>query len=175
MQRQAGGSCCWSEDAGCFFPRRQVIGCHGLSACHGILYKCGEKWSKDHKCSPQILLHHVQELRDLLPDDDDQDLATSEPTPTEPQAFLAISQSALTGSPAPRTVRFAGSIQGIPMNMLLDSGSSPSFISETLAAQLQNVSIQSDPCSVRIAGGGLLTSSATLLQVPWSIGQCTFT
>jgi hypothetical protein len=61
------------------------------------------------------------------------------------------------------------------MKMLLDSGSSSSFISETLAAQLLDIKLQSDPCSVRIAGGGLLTSSATLLQVPWSIGQYTFT
>jgi hypothetical protein len=28
----------------------------------GLCYKCGEKWSKDHKCSPQIQLHLVLEL-----------------------------------------------------------------------------------------------------------------
>jgi hypothetical protein len=69
----------------------------------GLCYKCGEKWSKDHKCSPQIQLHLVQELWDLLPDDDeDPNSATPEPPPQEPQAFLAISQSAVTGSSAPR-------------------------------------------------------------------------
>jgi hypothetical protein len=69
----------------------------------GLCYKCSEKWSKDHKCSPQIQLHLVQELWDLLPDDDeDPNSATPEPPPQEPQAFLAISQSAVTGSSAPR-------------------------------------------------------------------------
>jgi hypothetical protein len=25
----------------------------------GLCYKCGEKWSKDHKCNPQVQLHVV--------------------------------------------------------------------------------------------------------------------
>jgi hypothetical protein len=140
----------------------------------GLCYKCGDKWSKDHKCSPQVQLHLVQELWDLLPDKD-HTATPSEPTTEEPQVFLAISQSAVTGSKAPRTVRFSGSIQGLSLKMLLDSGSSSSFISETVAAKLQNISVQSSPCRVRIAGGGILPSAATLLNVPWSVGQYTFT
>jgi hypothetical protein len=58
--------------------------------------------------------------------------------------------------------------------MLLDSGSSMSFISENMVAKLQNVSVQSSPCSVRIAGGGVLPSSMTLLSIQWNIGQCSF-
>ncbi|XP_066339869.1 uncharacterized protein [Miscanthus floridulus] len=65
----------------------------------GLCYKCGEKWSKDHKCSPQVQLHIVQELWDLLPDDD-QVATPSEPATEEPQVFLAISQSVVTGSKA---------------------------------------------------------------------------
>jgi hypothetical protein len=37
------------------------------------------------------------------------------------------------------------------------------------------VQTQSNTCSVRIAGGGHLSSPATLLDVPWSIGTCQFT
>jgi hypothetical protein len=59
--------------------------------------------------------------------------------------------------------------------MLLDSGSSFSFINETLATKLQNIYVQSSPCRVQIAGGGIFLSAATLLNVPWSIGQYTFT
>ena len=139
----------------------------------GLCYKCGEKWSKDHKCSQQVQLHLVQELWDLLPDDADQAPAPTTPTDEE-QAFLAISLSAVTGTPAPRTVRFSGSIQGHPINILLDSGSSSSFLGAAVAARLQDVAVQATPCTVRIAGGGSLHSPSTLLRVPWSIGQYSF-
>lgn len=72
---------------------------------------------------------------------DDQDALPSSPTTQEPQVFLAISYSALTGTLAPRIVRFLGSVQGIPLQMLLDSSSSSSFISESVVARLQNVSV----------------------------------
>jgi hypothetical protein len=140
----------------------------------GLCYKCREKWSKDHKCSPQVQLHLVQELWNLLPDDSE-DVTPSEATPPEPQVFLAISHSAVTGTPAHHTVWFSGSIQGNALTILLDSGSSSSFISEAMAACLQNISITSTPCTVHIAGGSSLASSATLLSVPWMIGQYTFT
>jgi hypothetical protein len=140
----------------------------------GLCYKCGEKWTKDHKCGPQVNLHIVQELWELLTPEAEP--ATSPPASPEQehQVFLAISHSAVTGAAAARTVRFSGTIQGIALQMLLDSGSSTSFISESLAAQLVNLSVRTECCTVRIAGGGTLSSSATLLNVPWSIGQYQF-
>ncbi|CAD6210401.1 unnamed protein product [Miscanthus lutarioriparius] len=116
----------------------------------------------------------IEELWDLLQDDDS--LAdTATPADTEPQVFLALSQCALTDSSAPRTVQFSGTVQGIPLNILLDSGSSTSFISESVAAQLSQVSVKPSSCQVRIAGGGTFTSAVTLLVVQWSIGQLCFT
>lgn len=32
----------------------------------GLCYRCGEKWRKEHKCGPQVQLHFVQELWDML-------------------------------------------------------------------------------------------------------------
>jgi len=140
----------------------------------GLCYKCGAKWSKDHKCNPQVQLHVVQELWDLLQDEDyTADTATL--ADSEPQVFLALSQCALTGSSAPRTVQFSGTVQGLPVHILLDSGSSTSFISESVAAQLSQVSVKRSSCQVRITGGGTLTSAVILLAVQWSIGQVSFT
>ena len=73
----------------------------------GLCYKCGAKWSKDHKCNPQVQLHVVQELWDLL-QDEDSTTDTATPADSEPQAFMALSQCALTSSSAPRTVQFSG-------------------------------------------------------------------
>ena len=49
----------------------------------GLCYKCGEKWSKDHKCNPQVQLHVVQELWDLL-QDEDYTADTTTPADSEP-------------------------------------------------------------------------------------------
>lgn len=110
----------------------------------------------------------------MLPDDADSAMPT-ETTSEDQQVFLAIYLSAVTGTPAPRTVQFFGSVQGNSLTILLDSGSSSSFLSASAAARLQNVAAQANPCTVRIAGGGTLDSPSTLLSVPWSIGQYAFT
>ena len=61
------------------------------------------------------------------------------------------------------------------MNILIDSDSSTSFISESVVAQLSQVSVKQSSCTICIAGGGILTSLVILLAVHWSIGQVSFT
>lgn len=75
-------------------------------------------------------------------DDPEQESPISE---AEEQVFLAISKAAVMGSTSPRTVRFSGNIQGQPVHILLDSGSSASFLSESVAARLSHV--RSEPIS----------------------------
>lgn len=120
----------------------------------GLCYTCGEKWSKDHKCGPHVQLHLVQELW-RAHQDEDQDESPPSPPPTEPAAhvYLAISDAAVAGSsvpgtPVPDTVQFSGHIGGVPVRVLLDSGSSASFISATVAAQLPHAHRQHSDCRV---------------------------
>ena len=46
---------------------------------------------------------------------------------------LCLSQAAVTNISAPKTVKFVGGIQGIDLLVLLDSGSSHSFLSSRVA------------------------------------------
>jgi len=63
---------------------------------------------------------------------------------------------------------------GQPVHILLDSGSSSSFVNSAVAAQLTNV--QSDPISTRVqvAGGSHLQSTLLLRGLTWTVGQCSF-
>jgi len=92
------------------------------------------------------------------------------------QVFLALSKAANGGggAPAVRTVQFEGSVCGQPVLVLIDSGSSASFISKTVAAKLSDVPLKPLSSSVQVAGGGILCSEGILQQVPWSIGPCSF-
>lgn len=138
----------------------------------GLCYKCNAKWTKDHKCAPEVL-HAIEALWESLEPDDVPPEESTEETPTE-QVFLAISKSAVPGVPAPRTIRLLGSMSGIPVHILVDSGSSSSFISDSLAAKLHHQdSVHLSSC-VQVAGGGVLQSSLLLRQVQWSVSSCLF-
>ena len=89
----------------------------------GLCYKCAAKWSKDHKCAPEVL-HAIHDLWESLSLDD-----SEVPVPTPPdsdapeQLFLALSKATVSGAPASRTVQFDGYMEHVPMHILVDSGS----------------------------------------------------
>jgi hypothetical protein len=79
----------------------------------GLCFKCNAKWSRDHRCAPEIL-HAVEAIWDSFSSDDS--LASSDnDSPDSEQVFLAISKSALSGVPASRTIRLLGNLQQIPV------------------------------------------------------------
>lgn len=90
------------------------------------------------------------------------------------QVFLALSKAVNGGAPAVRTVQFEGSVCGHPVLVLIDSRSSTSFISKSVAVKLSSVQLKPISSSVQVAGGGILCSEGILQQVPWSIGPCSF-
>jgi hypothetical protein len=88
--------------------------------------------------------------------------------------MMALSKSALSGVPAARTVRLVGFLQHVPVRILIDSGSSSSFINEALVSQLVGIPSEGISTSVQVAGGGMLISGGILRQVPWTVDDCTF-
>jgi hypothetical protein len=139
----------------------------------GLCYKCGAKWSKDHKCSPEVLLA-IEAVWDSITDSDD----ISEDTtfvPTEPaQLFMALSKATLGATSAAQAIRLHGLMQGHLVLVLVDSGSSASFVSSSLASHLNGVSSIPTNSEVRVAGGGVLIIPAIYHQLSWSVGDCTF-
>jgi hypothetical protein len=53
--------------------------------------------------------------------------------------MLALSKSIVSGIPVARTVQLMGFFQKVPVQILIDSGSSSSFINQSLLPQLENV------------------------------------
>lgn len=95
-----------------------------------MCFKCGMKWSKDHKCSPEVL-HAVEILWESLTNKDDQSVHSAADTTNGPdeQLCLSLSKAASGGSLASRMILFQGFIADIPAVILVDSGSSTSFVS----------------------------------------------
>jgi hypothetical protein len=132
--------------------------------------RCGDKWTPGHRCSATPQLHALQEVWALcqdafeLPEDEPQ----SEQDESA-QAFLAISVAAMNGSSAPHTMQFSGFLADKKVLILVDSGSSHSFISSTLAATMAVMRKLAVPMLVRVADGGTITCDSELPQVEWSV------
>jgi hypothetical protein len=87
---------------------------------------------------------------------------------------LAVSVAAAKGVNSVNTMKFKGVIQGVEVLILVDSGSSHSFLSATVASQLTGLSSLSPPVLVQVANGGRIRCSQQLLNVDWSVQQCDF-
>ena len=96
----------------------------------GLCYKCGNKWSKDHRCPPKVL-QGVDALWDSFSLEDSLADSSSDSSPFE-HLMMALSKSAAFGIPVARTIRLMGMLQQVPVQILIDSGSSSSFINQSL-------------------------------------------
>jgi hypothetical protein len=105
----------------------------------------------------------LQEIWDLI-DDEVVGAGDSTDESTTEQLFLALYEADVAGVEAPRTLKIKSSIQHLHVLVLIDSGSSHSFISEQVANQLHGVTRVVKPAKVQVVNGNIIQSSAELLQ-----------
>lgn len=102
--------------------------------------------------------------------------------PEEPMSTLELAQdpslymlsaATVTSTEHPRTLQFIGAFQGHAITILVDFGSTHSFLSSIVASKLEGVQTLPVPVAVKIADGGSLICAAELLAVEWSVqGYC---
>jgi hypothetical protein len=61
------------------------------------------------------------------------------PSPTHSHIMAHLSVAAVTGAPAPKTLCLTGILQGHSISILVDSGSSHTFLSSKLGSSLSNI------------------------------------
>ena len=88
--------------------------------------------------------------------------------------FATLSLDALAGSDGPKTMRFMGSLQEQEILILVDTDSTHSFLSISVAARLQGVQPLSRPIRVQVANGAVLQCSHHLPNAIWSIDDHSF-
>ncbi|CAD6333962.1 unnamed protein product [Miscanthus lutarioriparius] len=141
----------------------------------GLCMRCGEKWHQGHKCAPAIQLHALQEVWEMCQDMFlDDGLSEQEAEPVTDLAFLLLSADASSPSIHPRTLQFTGLIQGRSIRVLVDSGSTHSFLDVRLAASLSGVQPLPTPTRVAVANGGSVACEAQIQYAEWSIQGYTF-
>jgi hypothetical protein len=125
-----------------------------------------------------LQLHALQEVWNLCQDafQPDDSGECSEPVPaTDPaQLFLLLSAAAVSFQPAPRTIQLKGLIGGEDVVILVDSGSSHSFLNTSVAAKLPGISYLPTPVRVQVADSSSLLCSQELKDAEWSVQGYTF-
>lgn len=90
---------------------------------------------------------------------------------SEDQLLLAISSQVVSSGHVKRTFQLLGIMQQQMINILIDPGSTNSFISQSLVDKLHHlVSV-----SVRVVDGSSMHCLAVVSQAVWSIQHCEFT
>jgi hypothetical protein len=139
----------------------------------GLCYKCGLAYSRGHTCSDTVQLHMVEELwqQFQLPQEDN----VSEAGQSETLNCLHLCQSLSRDDRQSKSMRFVGEIGGLSVLILLDSGSSISFISSSIVPHVPMLSVSCPPLLVQVANVSKLSCCAELTNAEWSIQGHRFT
>lgn len=143
----------------------------------GLCFKCGEKWGHAHRCSNTVPLHLVEEMWALTVTGEEEEqtkLVTEGGVDSDGEAVLSISVNAVSGSEGNRTVRLWALIQRQQLLVLVDSGSSTSFMSDHLMGKVTGVQSILEPVQVKVADGRCLWSKYFVPGCQWLCGGITF-
>ncbi|XP_051177859.1 uncharacterized protein [Lolium perenne] len=142
----------------------------------GLCYKCGEKWNKEHVCPATVQLHVVEELFALFSPDELTGYETAEAKTETSETVCSISIHALTGPSAntPGVIQLQAFVEDKEILILVDSGSSASFINQSLADTMQGVQPLLQPCRVNVADGTQHHCAAYIPQCPWTANNHQF-
>uniref|UniRef100_A0A2N9EXV4 RNA-directed DNA polymerase n=1 Tax=Fagus sylvatica TaxID=28930 RepID=A0A2N9EXV4_FAGSY len=129
----------------------------------GLCYNCNDKFVPGHRCKKLFVIEACME-------ETDGDLEM-EIEPLEDHELPEISLHAMSGHSAPDTMKVAGQIYSLSTTVLLDSGSSHNFVSESLATLSGLRPSQSQKVRVTVASGEKLTSKGKCSRIPIKLGS----
>lgn len=144
----------------------------------GLCFNCDAKFTPGHRCqTPQFLCL----LTDQETDDDTTILEPPSSNHDNPMLdeppdgdTPCISFHALNGFSGPSTLKLTGSIHSKQVTVLIDGGSTNSFIQSRLAAHLGLVVQPSPHLRVTVGNGEALDCAGACSQVPLQLGEAIF-
>lgn len=113
-------------------------------------------------------LFHLEAFSELPEEEQESPGESSE------QLFLALSSDAQRGSHGRQTIQFNGSIHGLSITVLINPGSSASFLAASVAAQLPQLHCSPMNASVKVANGHLLHCTSVIMGCVFSLGEYQF-
>lgn len=139
--------------------------------------KCGEKWGRNHKCPEKVALHVLEEVMEAVqPDTTTEEVSdtTTEDSSDEEQVF-ALSNFVAAEVQGKKTIKLTGLVNNQQILIIIDSGSSCTFISEKAVDTLRLAVTKVPSVSVTVANGDTVCSDAQVSDFTWWSQGHTFT
>jgi hypothetical protein len=163
-QRQESAEAAVKLGGGSLWKDRQL---REWRRANGECYHCGEKYSPTHKCAQRAEInaltteldtpvHIAEEVLELL---ELQDIANSQE--------LSLSLNAIAGSQGDGTIRIRALVDNQVMLLLVDSGSSNTFVSDKFVQRLHCETVSIPAVSVKVASGDVLQCDRMVPQLSW--------
>lgn len=133
-------------------------------------FKCGDKYHQPgHKCAKSMPIHKVEELLDILMLQSGSEAEEDQPkSDSDGEAsVMQISHCAAVGGTGKKTIRLQGWLNGKQVLILVDSGSSASFISTNVVEELGLTTVEVTPITVTMADGGKTTCNQMVENSVW--------
>ena len=143
----------------------------------GLCYKCDEKYTPSHVCQfghINFILADESYSEEYLIQDVEKEGLDDQGQLLENDEQIKISLNALSGNVSFKTIRIKGFIKNREVSMLIDSGSTHSFIDEGLAKQLQCKLMPTKPLGVPVADGTKLYSRFICSPLIWRMDGLEF-
>ncbi|KAK1427816.1 hypothetical protein QVD17_16511 [Tagetes erecta] len=176
-----------SSESSSLFPRDR--GMKSLSRTEwedrrkkGLCFRCGQQYGPAHKCPEG-------KLRVLLLGDDELDphvgeyfsigldSPVEEDAPSDSVVATCMSldfEGVLAVHGGANTLKFEGTLQGISIHILVDSGASHNFVSRRLVSALGLPSVAFHGINIKLGDGHVVFVSEQCLAIPVNVGSCTF-
>ncbi|XP_026378323.1 uncharacterized protein LOC113272740 [Papaver somniferum] len=133
-----------------------------------ICYNCDEFYRKGHRCKTQqlfmLIVDEDLERQESLSTED-----VSKDSPSTPDYPIEISLHALTGNVAPDTIRIVGHLNKHYVSVLIDTGSTHSFIDAVLTSKLGLHVSPTGRMLVTVANGDRIISQGICHNLHWDM------
>ncbi|XP_026459657.1 uncharacterized protein LOC113360357 [Papaver somniferum] len=134
---------------------------------NGLFYNCDEGFQDGHKCLKQQIY--------MLDADDEESTQSGEESPVETplsptlEEEVEISFHALAGNVSHNTIRIEGDSKKHPLTILIDSGSTHSFLDPAAAARCGGNLVPTASLLVSVANGNKMVSNAKCPSFQWQM------
>ncbi|XP_027076964.1 uncharacterized protein [Coffea arabica] len=140
---------------------------------HGLCYRCGEKFGVGHQCRKGNLNCANTEEEEEEVEFEDAEGEQDELTGRVGE-LAEVSLNALSGAIKRKSILLMGNLGGLPVKILVDTGSSDSFIHHRVVNLLHLPYHSVSPFTVTLADGTDITSGAISPNVSWVIQDYRF-
>lgn len=141
---------------------------------NGLCYKCGDKYNPGHLCAAPVMpqVKAIQVAPEILSDEVLDAIAHDEDL--EDEQDMHVSLNAVSGADHPDTIQLRALVGNKVMLLLVDSGSSHSFIDSQLVHELHCPITPLPPTKVRVANGAMLNCHGKASNLSWWVRNTTF-